>query len=261
MDVLLFILSFIVSLVPSILIVIWMYKRKKQDPLYKKSCTTAVKLGLLCVLPILVLSGTFAILNRVLANTVLANLNPVLLKLIYNFIVIAFVEELVKFIGLKITLRKKYSEYTWADVVAFMVIIGTMFGLVEDIPYAIDATPIIMLIRGFTMGHVGYAFIMGWFYGKRLYTGKKRYGVIAFVLPFVIHGCYDFSLAPEFLALNEYFAFFGITLALLELVCMALFIRFMIRSRKIERYNTPLITLEKPQAEGTAENTTETEGN
>ncbi|MBO6165252.1 MAG: hypothetical protein J6O17_02630 [Eubacterium sp.] len=45
-----------------------------------------------------------------------------------------------------------------ADITAFMVIIGTVFGLVEDIPYAIGATPSIMLIRGLTMGHVGYFF-------------------------------------------------------------------------------------------------------
>ncbi len=64
-----------------------------------------------------------------------------------------------------------------------MVIIGTAFGMIEDIPYAIGENPIVIIVRGLTLGHVGYAFIMGWFYGKELYTGKKRYGVIAVLLP------------------------------------------------------------------------------
>ena len=122
-----------------------------------------------------------------------------------------------------------------------MVIIGTAFGLVEDIPYAIGATPVIMLVRGFTMGHLGYGFMMGWFYGKKLYTGKKRYGVLAFVLPFLLHGLYDFSLTPELLKWNDNIAFLGVALAATDLVLLALMIRFFIKARKKEHYNTDLV--------------------
>lgn len=54
-----------------------------------------------------------------------------------------------------------------ADVTAIMVIVGAAFGLLEDLPYAIGSNPIQRLVRGFTMGHLGYGFIMGWFYGKK----------------------------------------------------------------------------------------------
>ena len=163
---------------------------------------------------------------------------PVLVyQFIYKFFVLAFVEELVKFLAYKDLLKKYPGEWTWADLTAFMVIIGTGFGLIEDIPYAIGASPMIMLVRGITMGHVGYAFIMGWFYGKMRYTGKKIYGFIGFVMPLFFHGLYDFGLSDELLQANDDFAFIAVSLALLDLVLLFLMIRFFRRAPKKERYN------------------------
>lgn len=101
-----------------------------------------------------------------------------------------------------------------------------------------------MLVRGFTMGHVGYGFIMGWFYGKRLYTGKKKYGVIAVLLPWLLHGIYDFSLTPELIEVNENFMVIALFMALLDIVTLILMIRFFIRSNKQERYLQPVCSLE-----------------
>ena len=237
------ILIFIASIVPSVLIILWMMKRNKGDELYKKSCKSSLLRGLISVLPILGVSAILYILSRILNATLLSNVNVLVYQAIYKFIVLAFAEELVKFLCFRGVLKKKLSPYTWADVVAFMVIIGTGFGLIEDIPYAIGANPIVMLVRGFTMGHVGYAFVMGWFYGKKLYTGKKHYGVLAFLLPVLIHGLYDYSLTPELLQINDGLAAIALGLAVSDVVLLVLMIRFFVRSKKIERYNQPLITL------------------
>ena len=153
-------------------------------------------------------------------------------KAIYNFVVLALAEELVKYIAFRLLLKKKLYAYTWADVVAFMVIIGTAFGLIEDLPYAIGSSPMQIIVRGVTMGHVGYGFIMGWFYGKKLYTGKKGWGVIAFLLPWLMHGIYDFSLTPELLELNDNLMFIALTIALIDIVLLILMIRFFVRARK-----------------------------
>ena len=232
------VLFFLLSIIPSVLVIVWIMKRKKEDLEYKKSCKSALIRGLICVLPILALSAVLYIVSRILKATALQSVNILVYKAIYTFIVLAFAEEFVKFFSFKGLLKKRAINYSWADVVAFMVIIGTAFGLVEDIPYAIGATPVIMLVRGFTMGHLGYGFMMGWFYGKKLYTGKKRYGVLAFVLPFLLHGLYDFSLTPELLEWNDNIAFLGVALAATDLVLLALMIRFFIKARKKEHYNT-----------------------
>lgn len=241
------IVIFLASIVPSVLIVVLLRRRRKEDLLYKKSCNSAILRGLISVLPIVAVSAVLSLLNSVIRTFVFSNMSDLLYQALYTFIVLAFAEELVKFGVFRLLLKKKFNEYTWADVVAFMVIIGTMFGLIEDIPYAIGSNPIEMLIRGFTMGHVGYAFIMGWFYGKKLYTGKRLYGVFAFVLPLLLHGAYDFSLSPELIALNDNLVVIGLSLATFDLVLLILMIRFFIRARKKERYNIPLVKIEPAQ--------------
>ena len=247
---LLSILIFLLSIVPSVLIFILLRNRQKDNILYRKKCTYSFVSGLISVLPIILLSMILLYaLNSVSKLALFRDVNVLVYQAIYKFFVLAFAEEIIKYLALRFVLKRKPYAYSWADIVAFMVIIGTAFGLIEDIPYAIGASPIIILVRGFTMGHVGYGFIMGWFYGKRLYTGKKRYGVIAVLLPWLIHGLYDFSLTPELIELNDNLAILGVSLALLDIVLLILMIRFFIRSKKQERYQQPISAFETAQRE------------
>ena len=234
-------LFFILSIIPSVLIFTRLRDRRKNDPLYRKSCNSAFIRGLICVFPILGFSAVFHIGRNALTTFVFPDMNALLSEAIYTFIVLAFSEELVKYLMFRQLLKKQFNDYSWADVTAYMVIIGDIFGLVEDIPYALGASPIVMLIRGFCMGHVGGGFLMGWFYGKRLKTGKGIYGIIAFCFPFFIHGLYDFSLSKELLEISDNLAAIGISLALLDIVLLILMIRFFLVSRKKEHYNVPLI--------------------
>ena len=233
---LLSILFFILSIIPSVLIFILLRKRQKDNIQYRKKCNLSFISGLISVLPILLLSGILFVLSTVMKFTLLKGVDILVYRAIYTFVVLALAEELIKFLTLRFVLKRKPYACSWADVVAFMVIIGTAFGLIEDVPYAIGASPIIMLVRGFTMGHVGYGFIMGWFYGKRLYTGKKKYAVISVLLPWLLHGIYDFSLTPELLEVNENLMFIALFMALLDIVMLILMIRFFVRSKKQERY-------------------------
>ena len=232
------------SIIPSILIFILLKKRNPENELYKKSCNSSLIRGFVAVLPIIALSAVLFILNVVLKMSLLQNVNNLVYTAIYTFIVLALAEELVKYIAFRLLLKKKLYSYTWADVVAFMVIIGTAFGLIEDLPYAIGASPMQIIVRGVTMGHVGYGFIMGWFYGKKLYTGKKIWGVIAFLLPWLMHGIYDFSLTPELIALNDNLVFIALTIALIDIVLLILMIRFFVRANKHKKacYDEPLVS-------------------
>lgn len=234
------IIVFLLSIVPTVLIFLWLRNRKKDDREYGKCANSAFIRGLISTFPIV---GVSLFLYIILRLTHLEDNNVLLYNVLYKVVVLALSEELVKFFAFRGLLKKKSYEYTWADVAAFMTIVGLAFGLAEDIPYAVGAAPMVMLVRGFTMGHVGYGFIMGWFYGKRLQIGKKLYGVIAIILPWILHGLYDFSLTPELIEINENFMFIGLALAVLEIVLLVLMIRFFIRARKKEIYNQALPTL------------------
>ena len=241
------IIIFLLSIVPSVLVFILLRNRHKGDTLYRKSCSYAFISGLISVLPILILSAVLFIMNAALKLTLLKDANILVYKAIYKFIVLAFAEEFIKYLVFRFVLKRKKYSYSWADITAIMVIVGTAFGLMEALPYAFDASPMMMLVRGFTMGHVGYGFIMGWFYGKRLYTGKKKYAVISVLLPWLLHGIYDFSLTPELLEVNENLMFIALFMALLDIVMLILMIRFFIRSKKQERYMQSVCSIEKKE--------------
>ena len=234
------IIAFIISIIPSILIIIRLRARRPNDPVYVDNCNYALRKGLLSVLPIMGVSALFAISTNILGATVLQDVHVLVKRAIHTFLVLAFAEELVKFMSLKSVLKESKGAYTWADVVAFMVIIGTAFGLVEDIPFAIGASPGVMIVRGITMGHVGYGYLMGRLYGKMLYTGDTKYGVLAFLIPFLIHGLYDFSLSSELLELNDDFAIIAVSLAVVGIVLLIRMIMFFVRTSKQPQYNEPL---------------------
>lgn len=243
------ILIFLASIIPSVLVIVLLTKRKP-DPGYKKACHSALFRGLISVLPILGASAILYLLNASIRALFRDEMSMVIYYAVYTFVVLAGVEETVKYVVFRLLLKKQFYACTWADVVALMVIIGAAFGLIEDLPYAFGANPIQILVRGLTMGHVGYGFLMGWFYGKHLFTGKKIYSVIAFGLPFLLHGIYDFSLTEELRAMNEnLFSFTAVGMAVLDLVLIVLMISFFIRSKKKEIYNQPLSALQIPQPE------------
>lgn len=223
------ILFFLISLIPTTLLLIWMFKRRPKDNVaYKKMSIRSLVGGLISILPILGISALFHVLNRLIFKDV-----PVLLyQGIYNFVVLALSEEIVKFVVLLIVLKKKKEEFSSSDIVAFMVIIGATFGLVEDIPYAIGADPMTMLIRGLTMGHVGYGFIMGYFYAKGVKKNNVFYKIVGFVLPWLLHGLYDFSLAKELIELNDAFMMIAFSLAVLDIVLLIILSVYFIKDYK-----------------------------
>ena len=58
-----------------------------------------------------------------------------------------------------------------------------------------------------------------------------------FVLAWLMHGLYDFSLSDEFQALNDNLAIIPLALVVLEIVLVILLIRFVrkMRSKAVER--------------------------
>ncbi len=91
-----------------------------------------------------------------------------------------------------------------------------------------------MLVRGITMMHVGFGFITGYFYGKSRYLGNKAIGVVGFVLAWLLHGLYDFTLAEEVLALSDWIAVIPVTLAAVCVVLLFLIIRFVKKAKNRE---------------------------
>ena len=236
MDILILILSLLVSLIPSIILYKWIQKKGKDDK-YKKICKKAFVRGIIAIFPILLTSIIFYLVGKLSG---LEKINPLLYQVYYTFIALAFAEELIKFLTFKRVLKKNEYEYSWFDLTIIMIMIGLGFGCIENATFSLNSGIIAMLIKGISLGHAGYGFIMGWFYGKMKKTGKKIYGILSFLIPWFLHGLYDFGLSKELIAVNDNLAIISVSLELVCLICAFLIIRFVIKRKDSVIYIEPL---------------------
>ncbi|MBQ1826125.1 MAG: PrsW family intramembrane metalloprotease, partial [Firmicutes bacterium] len=133
---LLLILAFIVSMIPTVLLFLWIRGQKNIAENYDNNCTKAFVRGLLSVLPVI---PTSLVLNIAVNQTGFKESNPVLYQALYTFLVLAFSEELMKFLMMKSVI--KGSKHSWYEIAAYMTLVGLGFELIEAIPYAIGASP------------------------------------------------------------------------------------------------------------------------
>ena len=228
---------FFVSLVPSLLF--YLFLRKMSESVeYREMCKKAFIAGCISIGAVIVASAT---LNLIVALMGLKHSAPVLYLFIYDFIVIAFSEELCKYWMFTRFVKKNDYQYSWITLAAFMCLVGMGFEVIEAIPYAIGANSIVMLVRGCTMMHVGYGFIMGWYYGRYKKTGKKKYFYLGFIIPFVLHGAYDTCLNEKLNELNDNIGIVSVVLAVTAIVIMIFAIRFFIKRKNDEEYTMPVM--------------------
>lgn len=229
--------AFLVSLVPSISIFLWL-RGIQGDAEFKGIGNKALLQGALSIFPVLGCSLVFAIIERLLTSLGLAGLPK---AAFHTFIVLALAEELCKCFMFHRLLAKFRRAWSWLDYIILMTFVGIGFGLAEDIPYAIGAGPIVMIVRGVTCMHGGYGFIMGYLLGKAKKTDSKALAVASVAVPWLLHGAYDFGLSNEFIALGDWAGILSVSLAVLALVTLIVLVVFFIRHKDDERYRTPMV--------------------
>lgn len=231
------ILAIVVSFVPALALYRWLKNRIKDEKAYKELCQSALKRGMLSIFPILLASAVFQILLRL---TGVMEANRLLYDALHTFIVLAFAEELVKYRTFRGTLKKTDDPVSWLDVTILMTITGIGFDLIESIVYTIGASVPVVLVRGICIPHAGYGFLVGYFYGKGVKSGKQAVRWTGFVLAWLLHGLYDFSLTDSFIALNDNLMAVALVLAVLDIVLVIWLVRFVRKAKKQETYTEPL---------------------
>ena len=207
-------LSMVVSYFPALLLFLYLRSLRKDDPEYHKSCRRLLINGGLSSIGVALLALG---VNILWALSGLGQSMPLLKAAFKAFIIAAFIEEFVKNRVAGKQIKKDAEHVSWLDCIAYTAIVGIGFQVIETVVYLLESNVIQILVRGFTMGHPSYGMLMGYFTGKALYTGKRSYRVSAFVLPFLLHGLYDFSLAEEFQALNDNLVFVPFIIIFIEL--------------------------------------------
>ncbi len=228
----LFVIACIASFIPYTALFLWLRSRRREDPSYKKLCGRALGFGVLSVLPVTLFSGISYVIVRL---TGLHNANPLLYQAVYTVIVLALMEEFAKYLLFRRVVKKTPYPYSWLDMTVLMTIVGIGFGAIEAVVYSIGASVPVVLVRGICLPHAGYGFIVGYFCGKAEQNGKPIYKWIGFLISWLLHGIYDFSLSEEFLAINDNLAIVAVFLALADIFLVIKLIVFVNKAKKNEQ--------------------------
>lgn len=237
------IIAALVSFIPSILMFFFMRNNRKDDEEYRKDCTRLLFQGI----PICALVMLFGALVRIPFNmTGIGKMYPLLDRAFVCFIVNAICEELAKFFFARKYFSKNIEKTSRLDIISFLVISAISFALVEDVIYVFGSSIGQILVRGILMGHVPNQLMMGYFYAKGADEKKTVYKVLAFVLPILMHGAYNFLLTPE---LPEWTNFAVISLVLFELIYMIFMIFFIRKKRNDHLYTRAIFADEQISAD------------
>ena len=241
---------FVVGLIPAVICYILLKNRHKDEPgypEYRQTCKKALINGLVASVPIFLVDIVLFVISRLVG---LRDGNPVVLEAYEAFIMFALVEEAGKLAMFRRVIRKTDYPYSWLDITAIMIIVGTGFEIIESLVMAFTMGPVVSIVRGVTMMHGVFGFIMGYYYGKALRTGKKGYFAAAFVLPYLYHAIYDFTLSDLLSEMLDWIAIIPVSLALLSVVVWIVVIVFFRKRGNDAYYNEPLTTI--PQKTGEA---------
>ncbi|MBN1924931.1 MAG: PrsW family intramembrane metalloprotease [Prolixibacteraceae bacterium] len=114
------------------------------------------------------------------------------------FMVAALCEEAFKFLALFLIIWKSKAFNEKFDGIVYATFISLGFAAVENVLYVLGSGLNTGLMRAFTAvpAHALFGVSMGYFFGlAKFYPAKrKRYLRWAFLLPFGLHGFYDFIL-------------------------------------------------------------------
>lgn len=185
------------AIIPGIILLVYIYRL---DRIEREPLGVIVKLlilgALTTVAAIIGEQILFFILPRILTE------GTVLYGLVEYFICVACVEEGVKYLALKnYTWRSPDFNYRF-DAVVFAVTIGIGFAIAENISYALSYGIFNTLLRAVTAipAHTIFAIFMGHFYGEAKFcwvrgdlAGCSRFRRLAFFIPVLLHGIYDFT--------------------------------------------------------------------
>ena len=202
-------LLLVISVLPSIIIALLIYKADKKEREPKKELIKSFLFGILSVILTLLLSFAFKVVDFDTEN---ANMMEIF---IYSFVSIAFVEELSKWLCSYLFLRKN-KEYNYIfDGIVYCVYVALGFATVENILYTLDSGIVIGLIRAISTvpAHAFFGVTCGYYYSLYKFdkvNGKKNNKCLflSLAVPTILHGFYDFCLfSGNYLLVITYIVF------------------------------------------------------
>ncbi len=186
------ILNIILLIIPLGLIIWWVNKTKTGEKLTRGNIIKLLVFGGLALALDIAVALLLALGWRYLRPAGI----PVLLNgLIMTIFTAALPEELAKYLMFRLATKdhKQMKMKVWLDAVLLCGLIGMGFDFFENIEYSIGGNAA-MLLRGFLPFHFLFAVVMGYYFGKALITGEKKYHTRAIAVPVLMHTILDYPI-------------------------------------------------------------------
>lgn len=157
------------------------------------------------------------------------------------FLCAALCEEGFKYLGTYLRGWKSKHFNCSYDGIVYAIFVSLGFALVENVLYVVGNGFSTAIVRALTAvpGHMCFAVYMGYFMGlaRRARNAKRTkasigYRILSFIVPFAIHGMYDFLVM-----IDPYYYSWAYVIWVLLLICMFFFsFRLVIVSSKEDEF-------------------------
>lgn len=181
------------------------YLKKDQHPESKKMILKIFLLGALSTIPV------YFVQKQLIELLYLINLPSIFIYLIYWFLIIAFTEELFKYLVVKFKVLKNPEFDEPIDAMIYMTVSALGFAAVENVFYVISSAinlptvndaiftaAAISFIRflGSTFLHTLCSALVGYFIAISFTKpqNRLRYTILGILLATLLHGLYNFSI-------------------------------------------------------------------
>jgi len=180
----------LISLAPVAIIAFYIWFRDKYEREPIRMLIFSLLAGALIVIPILIFENLISIPGEWMEGLPAAAWKA--------FAVAAFTEELFKYLALFLLVWKSREFNDKYDGIVYGTFISLGFAAVENILYVFSEGLVTGLVRAFTAvpAHAIFGITMGFYFGMARFYPKKRRDLklLAFLIPFLMHGFYNFIL-------------------------------------------------------------------
>lgn len=201
------ILVLVLSFIPVILILLYLINIYKEDKEYKKRCLLLFGGGALSCGIVILLALP---LNLAWGLLKFNEISPLINDAFHTFVLAAVLEEFAKWLMIRRGIKKHKGEPHLLTFLAFGGSVSIGFDILESIIYGLDSSIVEIIVRGVSIPHVAFGFIMAFFMYKTQKSENKAYMILGFAIPIILHGTYDFSLTKS---MSELYSDLSVALA------------------------------------------------
>ncbi|MBA4321190.1 MAG: PrsW family intramembrane metalloprotease [Odoribacter sp.] len=183
----------LISLAPVLIIALYIYIRDKYEKEPFKNLLKALFIGVLIILPVVFIENILISFSE--------HFEAFSKAAYHAFIVASMCEEGFKYLGFILIFWGNKNLNEKFDGIVYSVFISLGFAAIENILYVFKGGIYVGIVRALTAvpAHALFGTVMGFYFGlARFYPDTRtRNLILAFVMPFIWHGLYDFLLLGQ----------------------------------------------------------------